>query len=437
MKILIKASKIYTEDMLELLIDSLPAQPDRLSKILSAVCSQHESIRDQTSKILISKNFSQYASGDDYQSLLAVLFQSHLCVNSLRNREMPFTTDQLLSLAQTGSGLALVHQSEGALPLARLLQSRLKHKLGKKGELFERFGCGYLLTFLAATEFGTRALIKADYSKLVVSETWQLVQSLPSLPDHGERARKKAQNVLGNLLSSATSVRCFITQNQGEEEPKSIFGLFNALLDPSKAENLYCQVDALTFALEMILQLSKSIESFLYFEEQLKLTKTLQLILRESTNLDCNVPLIKSILANSTSINGLSKPSQKNRLMSATRTKRPKLPVVKDLADLKQHIWRYISSQKNDQQLIVHYVKKWLTFVKGEKVDTKQNSKPSKIFGRCNEMVYNYVREYGAVDLKKADFDRFMRQRQSGASYDWLCALVVLLLDDKELADKG
>ena len=40
--------------------------------------------------------------------------------------------------------------------------------------------------------------------------------------------------------------------------------------------------------------------------------------------------------------------------------------------------------------------------------------------------------------MKKADFDRYMRQRQNPAiSYDWLTALLVLILDDRELADKG
>ena len=40
--------------------------------------------------------------------------------------------------------------------------------------------------------------------------------------------------------------------------------------------------------------------------------------------------------------------------------------------------------------------------------------------------------------MKKADFDRYMRQRQNPSnSYDWLTALLVLILDDRELADKG
>ena len=157
----------------------------------------------------------------EYHALLAILFRSHYCVNLIQKCEIDFTTDQLLSLAQTGAGLEMVYKFGGVLSLAKLLQSRLKHKLGNKGELFERFGCGYLLTHLAATEFGAVALVKADYAKLVVSETWQLVQSLPD-GEHGQRARKKAQNVLGNLLCSVTSVKCFVsrTQNaQNEEEP--------------------------------------------------------------------------------------------------------------------------------------------------------------------------------------------------------------------------
>ena len=80
-----------------------------------------------------------------------------------------------------------------------------------------------------------------------------------------------------------------------KDHPKSssIFELFDALLSPEKSENLFCPCDAVQFALEMILQMSTSIESFIYFDEQLQITKHLQSILRQSTIIDSNMAIIK------------------------------------------------------------------------------------------------------------------------------------------------
>ena len=76
-------------------------------------------------------------------------------------------------------------------------------------------------------------------------------------------------------------------------ESSSIFELFDALLSPEKSDNLFCPSDAVQFALEMILQMSTSIESFIYFDEQLQITKHLQSILRQSTMIDSNMAIIK------------------------------------------------------------------------------------------------------------------------------------------------
>ena len=109
------------------------------------------------------------------------------------------------------------------------------------------------------------------------------------------------------------------------------------------------------------------------------------------------------------------------------------------MGELKELVWRYLSSSTHDPQLIVFYLKKWLSFTKSSaKIETKQASgKPSKLFSRCNEMIFNCFN----CQLKKADFDRFMRQRHSTAhasqpAYDWLCAVLVLIVDDRELTDK-
>merc|ERR1711892_286165 len=429
------ATAVYTRDMVDLLIAQLP--DDKMARVLSALALRRDDLCAVVAVALVrAELLDKFEKNDAYQALLAIIFRSHVAVDALKS-DSNFTTDQLLSLAQTGAGLALVYESGAVSDVAQLLQSRLKHKLGAKGELFERFGCGYLLTHLAATEFGARALVEADYAKLVVAETWLLVQSLPLGEEHGRRARKKAQNVLGNLLSSAASVRCFLTrQSDGDDydEPSSIFQLFESLLNPSKAEKLFCPDDAITFALEMILLVSHSIESFVYFDEQLNITRHLQAQLRESTVIDANLALIKRILARSTSINGLK---VKSRLVSAT--KRPKQSAVKDMGELKELVWRYLSSSTHEPQLIVFYLKKWLSFTKSSaKIETKQASgKPSKLFSRCNEMIFDCFN----CQLKKADFDRFMRQRHSTAhasqpAYDWLCAVLVLIVDDRELTDK-
>ena len=71
-----------------------------------------------------------------------------------------------------------------------------------------------------------------------------------------------------NLLSSADAVQIFIkVPNENKEieaKPKSIYELLKIIFEPKFEHMLFNKMDAEVFALEVVLTLSASIESYLY-----------------------------------------------------------------------------------------------------------------------------------------------------------------------------
>jgi len=281
-----QAQKVFTDDVITLLVSQLENRysVQRLLTIVGTLAPLAEVIIE---KICLAGVDTKFWLSEESHELLKVLFRSsqsykltkQIPIQSLpevglqlkKGRTVqglykqvckPYEQCQLLSLVNSPINLNFISESDQVFQMARLLQTKFSAKLQPNTDgLFERFGHGYLLTQLASTRFGAEALVEAEYDQLVVNEIWQLINSF-------EEQTKKAQTVLTNLLSSADAVQIFIkVPNENKEieaKPKSIYELLKIIFEPKFEHMLFNKMDAEVFALEVVLTLSASIESYLY-----------------------------------------------------------------------------------------------------------------------------------------------------------------------------
>jgi len=440
-----QAQKVFTDDVITLLVSQIENRysVQRLLTIVGSLAPLAEVIIE---KICMSGVEPKFWLSEDSQELLTILFRSSQSYKLTKQIPIESLTEcQLLSLVNSPINLNFISQSDQVFQMARLLQTKFSAKLQPNTDgLFERFGHGYLLTQLASTRFGAEALVEAEYDQLVVNEIWQLINSF-------EEQTKKAQTVLTNLLSSAEAVQIFIKvpleKKQIEAKPKSIYEILKIIFEPEFEHMLFNKMDAQVFALEVILTLSASIESYLYLDSIYDLKKLIRIMSTEIR--DERTFLIEQISKRS-EIMGTNTSQSRSQMSSAQSVSRPKQtrtqskPIL-NAKELRLATTKFLKMRKPTIKGVAQILKSFnsLSSKTADRPEIildlnaakSQTSSSSDMHNKCVSKFYNYIKEYGSGQLSEADFTKGMKYFQCGDHrFDWFSAMIFLILDDKDQA---
>ncbi|BHF82207.1 hypothetical protein SprV_0802534400 [Sparganum proliferum] len=183
------------------------------------------------------------------------------------------------------------------------------NRLLRAMQKYERFGCGLLVSQLAASSTGYASLQACGFTGLCVENAWLTVQGLGPLTDTGrqggvsalgepvpplwpvdsmEKFTLKPFNQLANIYSSFAAVLLAITSPQAPSDdehasPTSLTGLLDRLLmlDPTKKYSmLYRPEEGRILGLRLLSFIVSSLDAFLLLEARFNL---LDLLLEEQS----------------------------------------------------------------------------------------------------------------------------------------------------------
>jgi hypothetical protein len=198
-------------------------------------------------------------------------------------------TDNMLNFAATPKGTLLLHQTGYLLPCVVYMLGRYKMKL--QVSKCEKFGYGCMVTQVASTAPGMRALLESGFVSMFVTTLWDIIDGeddqrlvIPSSGplDPTDRVRHKAVLNLLNVLSSfpavyeAVSSQC--VGSSEESQVSSVVDLLRTLVlleGDERQPRLIHPEEAHQCGLRILSVLCSSLDVYLLLEASFKVTEML------------------------------------------------------------------------------------------------------------------------------------------------------------------